>query len=176
MKRREQAMAAAGASAPVETADDYEETTPAPAPAAKPRRVPKLKGTAYEKLMHKLGQLVVLALTIGLWYAGASFTLQWLASMGMGIDTIYIWLVPAAITVAEYGLQRTKETTQTIIWCVVLAFDVFTTATGLHHYVRHVHGIAMPAHEYIVLVGGVGFILALAPERLLKSVIAELRR
>lgn len=138
--------------------------------------LPRMRGSTYDKVVHKGGLLVATVLTLGLWWVGASFTLQWLASMGIDINSPYLWLVPIGITFLEIGLQRSKHPVQVTIWLVVLAFDCYTTAVGLHYVTRHQHGISMPMFEYATLTGGIGFLLALSPEHIARSIVQEFKR
>jgi hypothetical protein len=141
------------------------------------RRLPKIKGSNYEKLMHKIGILVGFFIAGGMWYAGAFFTLQWISSLGFDVNfgVSAWWLIPIAVTSFEVGLQTARHPAAILTWLVVLAFDIATTSIGLHHFAS-ARGIAMPAFEFWLLSSMIGFQFALAPERLGRAFYIELMR
>ncbi len=141
------------------------------------RRLPKIRGSSYEKLMHKMGVLVGFMLAGGMWYSGAFFTMQWLSSLGFAVNfgISAWWLIPVAVTSFEVGLQTAKHPAALLVWFLVLAFDILTTSIGLHHFAS-ARGIAMPALEFWVLSSLIGFEFALAPERLGRVFYIELMR
>lgn len=130
--------------------------------------------------MHGVGVLGGMAGSIGLWWVGAFFTLRWIESLGLGVSTnstVLWWLLPLTITAMEVGLQpgNIKRSATSLIWGLVLLFDAYTTATGLHWWTKEQIGIAMPQLEYWTLAILIGVLLALAPERIVRLLWNELR-
>jgi hypothetical protein len=157
-------------------------THPFPKPRSvrlRSRRFPALRGGMYEKARHKIGVSIAMIVVACLWLLGAFFTLTFLETLGFTIDFSALgwWLIPIAISALEVGLQpdEVKSSGARIIWLIVLAMDIATTAIGIHAFGNE-WGLRMPAINYWFLAVSIGFELALAPEPLMRSLWGELRR
>ncbi len=159
---------------------------PAPAPepeqkSAKPRTA-RARTTSYDRITRQIGLVVALLLTIGIWFAGAYFTLQWLGSIGLKLATagLLSYLIPLAITGLEIGLRPDRSPTwiSRFFWFAVLLFDAGTTAAGVTAAVegRIVAGIALAGGTAWAIGGLAGLFFALFPEIAARSLMSELKK
>ena len=148
------------------------------------RPAPAFVGDLYSRLGRSIALLGFLALSGLLWYAGAAFTLLFLASwynvaaLGLGQ-----WVIPLAITATEIFLwpRWRGSWPQWIGFSAVLLFDVGTTCFGLMPLIagREVNlfgGFTLPqAGAWLYGFGIIGgLLLAYGPEKLGKWALSEL--
>jgi hypothetical protein len=136
----------------------------------------------YELILGKSALLMVLGLFVGLWYAGAYFTLQAFIGWGVSVGSwgLAAWLIPIGITAIESGLMviRARSTWAWIGWVLVLGVDVFTTANGLANItmgrVIAGHTLSITDPSTWIVVGLAALLIAVIPEPATRSIGREL--
>ena len=154
-------------------------------PPRKRSASPAPLSAAYERLGRSVALLGALAVALGLWIAGAFFTLQFLARMGVpltGLGSLQ-WLIPVAISAAElfFWPQRGSRALQGLMFLAVLTFDVGTTYAGIvelgaGRVIPLFAGIHLPAGG-VGLAGlgvGCGLLFAFGPEKIGRWAVADL--
>lgn len=138
------------------------------------KRIPRLRGDAYDQFMHKAGVIVGYGFTAGIWWIGSFFTLEWLKTFGIATEGLYWWMFPITITILEVGLQpKTKHIGWGhMLWLCILAFDSYATAEGMSAWAKPQEWAALPWFWYWL----VGIAIALLPERIARSLWEELWR
>lgn len=144
---------------------------------------PRAKQTLYDRVGMSLALSLGLGVAFLLWLAGAFFTLQFLAGMGVTLAAAGIaqWLIPAAITAGELWLWPRASTRpqQTALFLLVLAFDVGTSLIGLHNWAagRTIPNVGtLPAAGWPLWAGAliVALVCAFWPEKLGRWSVSEL--
>ena len=155
-----------------------------PSTRQKPARRPATPGL-YERVGTSVALLVALAIGVGLWIAGAYFTLRFLESLGLRLGGLggWQWLIPLGISSAELFLwpRRGTRVQQVVVFMAVLAFDVGSTYAGMvdmaaGRTVQLFAGITIP-HDGPLLVAlglGSGLLFAFGPEKLWKWAVTDL--
>jgi hypothetical protein len=167
----------APASAPASPSAEAPRASEAPARTSR-RRPPN----PYENALAKAALLIALAVVAGVWWVGAYSTLQWLSGAGVSLATVGLlaWGLPIAVTVLESGTlaARSRVPWLWLVWLVVLAFDIVTTAIGLLLVAngRTFFGQAFATTDLTsqVIAGVVGAVIALAPEPAARAIWREL--
>jgi hypothetical protein len=137
--------------------------------------------TLYERMLAKSALLVALLLAAGVWWVGARFTLDWLRSIGVAVDTVGLlaWSFPLAITALEMGMliARSRLGWVWLFWGGVLLFDLYTTASGLLLFAegRELFGYLITRHDGWSwgLAVVVGLFIAVVPEPAMRSIWRE---
>lgn len=139
----------------------------------------------YDRVGQTAALIMALIMAFGLWFVGARFTLEFLASMGIVLASIGIakWLIPLLVSAAELWLWPQGLGWQRwCIWSVVLIFDVGSSWAGFvvwasGRYVPLFQGFTLPTGG--VWLHGIALALGLAfaflPERLGRWAIGELQ-
>lgn len=144
-----------------------------------PRRAPR---SGYEYILARSALLVALLLAVGIWWVGARFTLDWLRSIGVAVETLGVlaWGFPLGITALEMGMlvARSRLVWAWLFWGGVLLFDIYTTAAGLLLMVdgMPVLGVTISQHDVSSWVAAVaiGVLIAVVPEPAARSIWREL--
>lgn len=140
---------------------------------------------AYERVGTTIALLGAGMVGIGLWGAGAYFTLQFLSHQvptlaGMGV---WAWVIPIVITAAELFLwpRWGGRMMQLVFFLGVLAFDVGSTYSGFvdiaaGRSIALFRGISIPQSGWVLDVLGVvaGLVCAFGPERIARWVMSDL--
>ena len=155
---------------------------------AQPRATtkPRSKPSIYDQTLEAMAYITCLAIGVGLWAAGAFFTLIFLEGEGVPVAPAQAlaWLIPAFVSAVELKLwpARGHSPIRGLIWFGVLTFDVGTSFAGLMEWGsgRHFNfftGITLPttgATLWLVALA-FGLLFAFAPERIGKFAVRELR-
>jgi hypothetical protein len=122
---------------------------------------------------------------LGLWIAGARFTLQFLTRIGVtlaGIGALQ-WLIPVAITATElfFWPRRGSQIQQGVMFAAVLAFDVGTTYAGIveltaGRMIPLFAGFQLPhsGPALVALGGACGLLFAFGPEKIARWAVGDL--
>jgi hypothetical protein len=163
-------------------------TIPPAADKPTPKSERKAKRTIndlYQRLWESLAYIGSVFIAGGMWYIGASFTLQFLA--GLGIQTAGLgfaaWLIPAVITAVELTLwpRLDKGWQRSLVFLTILAFDVGSTFAGIMgvgagQTYNLFTGIKLPQSGIAlwIIAGGAGLIFAFLPEKIGRWAVKEL--
>jgi len=148
---------------------------------SKPRR--KTHTSLYDLVGQSVATIFGLGVNAALWWFGAAFTLVWL-----GIDpkpTTWVHLawyaIPLGVTLTEahFWPRRDRTKTEIFIWFLVLSLDVWATFAGFREWGAGRAlggGITLPNGGFgLSLMAGIaGFILAIGPEKMARSLFARL--
>lgn len=151
--------------------------TPAPATSSPRRRAAPAVSGFYDKVQRSIALVFAMFVAGALWLAGAYFTLEALAAVGVKLAAVgwWQWAIPVAITATELGMWPRKASgrLQFFFFAAVVLFDVGTSYAGL---VAWGAGRTLPIFQDLTLPAGgpvlgglavaVALVLAFIPERL----------
>jgi len=156
-------------------------TPPKPLPPARQRAASTIPAGAglYKRVQASIALCFAITIAAGLWWGGAYFTLQALATFGIVLAGVgwWQWLIPVAITASELALwpHRASSRLQGIFFAGVVIFDVGTSFAGLAAWgagrpIPLFQGMSIPpaGPGLIVFALAVALILAFIPERLVR--------
>ncbi len=153
----------------------------APPSVSKPRR--KTSASLYDLVGQSVATIFGLGVNAALWWFGAAFTLIWLGIDPKPVSLMHLawYAIPLGITLTEAHFWPSRERTKTevFIWFLVLGLDVWATFAGFREWGAGRAlggGITLPAGGIVLsLVAGIaGFILAIGPEKMARSLVARL--
>lgn len=161
------------------------------APSAPKMRTHTRTNARIQQTYNQLGRSLALVLSctiaIGLWLAGAYFTLTFLQGVGFTVmgAGIVVWLIPLAITAVELWLWPKTDThwQEILMFLTILAVDLGTSWRG---FVEWGAGREIPLFTgFVIPIAGwylhgialvIGMILAFAPEKIGRWALSELWR